>query len=146
VHIAVINGPNLNLLGAREPERYGTSTLAQIEAAVRDRARALGVQQVSWFQSNHEGALVDAVQGLAGSADGALVNAAAYTHTSVALRDAFLAVRVPFVEVHLTNVWAREEVRHRSLLADLALGVVAGFGADSYLLGLEALVGRLHRA
>jgi len=146
VHIAVINGPNLNLLGAREPERYGTSTLAQIEAAVRDRARALGVQQVSWFQSNHEGALVDAVQGLAGSADGALVNAAAYTHTSVALRDALLAVRVPFVEVHLTNVWAREEVRHHSLLADLAVGVVAGFGADSYLLGLEALVGHLHRA
>jgi 3-dehydroquinate dehydratase-2 len=146
VHIAVINGPNLNLLGVREPERYGTSTLAQIEAALRDRARALGVQQVSWFQSNHEGALVDAVQGLAGAADGALVNAAAYTHTSVALRDAFLAVRVPFVEVHLTNVWAREEVRHRSLLADLALGVVAGFGADSYLLGLEALVGRLRRA
>ena len=146
MHIAVINGPNLNLLGVREPERYGTSTLAQIEAALRDRARALGVQQVSWFQSNHEGALVDAVQGLAGAADGALVNAAAYTHTSVALRDAFLAVRVPFVEVHLTNVWAREEVRHRSLLADLALGVVAGFGADSYLLGLEALVGRLRRA
>jgi 3-dehydroquinate dehydratase-2 len=146
VHIAVINGPNLNLLGAREPERYGTATLAQIEAAVRDRARALGVRQISWFQSNHEGALVDAVQGLAGSADGALVNAAAYTHTSVALRDSFLAVRVPFVEVHLTNVWAREEVRHRSLLADLAVGVVAGFGVDSYLLGLEALVGRLHRA
>lgn len=146
MHIAVINGPNLNLLGAREPERYGTSTLAQIEAAVRDRARALGIQQVSWFQSNIEGALVDAVQGLAGSADGAIVNAAAYTHTSLALRDAFLAVRVPFVEVHLTNVWAREEVRHRSLLADLAIGVVAGFGADSYLLGLEALVGRLRRA
>jgi 3-dehydroquinate dehydratase-2 len=146
VHIAVINGPNLNLLGVREPERYGTATLAQIEATVRDRARALGVQQVSWFQSNHEGALVDAVQGLAGVAEGALVNAAAYAHTSVALRDAFLAVRVPFVEVHLTNVWAREEVRHRSLLADLALGVVAGFGADSYLLALEALVGRLRRA
>ena len=145
MHIAVINGPNLNLLGVREPERYGTSTLAQIEAAVRDRAQALGVQKVSWFQSNHEGALVDAVQGLAGAADGALVNAAAYTHTSLALRDAFLAVRVPFVELHLTNVWAREEVRHRSLLADLALGVVAGFGADSYVLGLEALVGRLRR-
>lgn len=146
MHIAVINGPNLNLLGVREPERYGMSTLAQVEAAVRDRARALGVQQISWFQSNHEGALVDAVQGLTGAADGALVNAAAYTHTSVALRDAFLAARVPFVEVHLTNVWAREEVRHRSLLADLAVGVVAGFGADSYLLGLEALVGHLHRA
>lgn len=146
MRIAVINGPNLNLLGVREPERYGTSTLAQIEAAVRDRARALGVQQISWFQSNHEGALVDAVQGLAGTADGALVNAAAYTHTSVALRDAFLAVRVPFVEVHLTNVWAREEVRHRLVLADLAVGVVAGFGPDSYLLGLEALVSRLRRA
>jgi 3-dehydroquinate dehydratase-2 len=145
VHIAVINGPNLNLLGVREPERYGAATLAAIEAAVRARAGALGVGQLSWFQSNHEGALVDAVQGLAGAADGALVNAAAYTHTSLALRDAFLAVRVPFVEVHLTNVWAREEVRHRSLLADLAVGVVAGFGADSYLLGLEALVGRLRR-
>jgi 3-dehydroquinate dehydratase-2 len=145
VHIAVINGPNLNLLGVREPERYGAATLAAIEAAVRARAGTLGVGRLSWFQSNHEGALVEAVQGLAGSADGALVNAAAYTHTSLALRDAFLAVQVPFVEVHLTNVWAREEMRHRSLLADLAVGVVAGFGADSYLLGLEALVGWLRR-
>jgi 3-dehydroquinate dehydratase-2 len=146
VHVSVINGPNLNLLGVREPERYGTSTLAQIEAALRERARALGVQQVSWLQSNHEGALVEAVQGLAGVADGAVVNAAAYSHTSLALRDAWLASRVPFVEVHLTNIWAREEMRRRSLLADLAVGVVAGFGADSYLLGLEALVGHLRRA
>jgi len=139
VHIAVVNGPNLNLLGVREPERYGTSTLAGIEARVRERARVLGVE-IAWVQSNHEGALVEAVQGLRGRADGALVNAAAYTHTSLAIRDALLAVAVPFVEVHLSNVWAREEERRRSLLADLAVGVVAGFGAESYLLALDGIV------
>ena len=142
MHIAVIDGPNLNLLGVREPERYGTGTLADVQRAVRERAAALGVE-VSFFQSNVEGALVEAVQALRGGADGALVNAAAYTHTSLAIRDALLAVGVPFVEVHLTNVWAREEERRRSLLADLAVGVVAGFGADSYVLALEALVRRL---
>jgi len=139
VHIAVVNGPNLDLLGVREPERYGTSTLAGIEARVRERARVLGVE-IAWVQSNHEGALVEAVQGLLGRADGALVNAAAYTHTSLAIRDALLAVGVPFVEVHLSNVWAREEERRRSLLADLAVGVVAGFGAESYLLALDGIV------
>jgi 3-dehydroquinate dehydratase-2 len=139
VHIAVLNGPNLNLLGVREPERYGTETLQEIEKRARSRAAELGVT-LRWFQSNHEGALVEAVQELRGQADGALVNAAAYTHTSVAIRDALLAVRVPFVEVHLTNPYAREEERRRSLLADLAVGVVAGFGGDSYLLGLEAIV------
>jgi 3-dehydroquinate dehydratase-2 len=96
-------------------------------------------------QSNHEGVLVDAVQALRGTADGALINAAAYTHTSLALRDALLAAAVPFVEVHLTNVWAREEERRRSLLADLAVAVVAGFGAESYLLALEGLVSWLRR-
>lgn len=145
MHIAVIDGPNLNLLGVREPERYGTATLAQVHAAVQTRAAALGVE-VSFFQSNHEGALVDAIQALRGAADGALVNAAAYTHTSLAVRDALLAVQVPFVEVHLTNVHARDEERRRSLLADLAVGVVAGFGADSYVLALEALTGWLRRA
>jgi len=144
VHIAVINGPNLNLLGVREPERYGTTTLAQIEAMVRGRARELGVE-LSWMQSNIEGALVEAVQQLRGAADGAVINAGAYTHTSLALRDAVLAVRVPFVEVHLTNVYAREERRRHSLLADIADGVIAGFGAQSYLLGLEAMVARLAR-
>ena len=139
MHIAVVNGPNLDLLGVREPERYGTSTLAGIEARVRERARVLGVE-IAWIQSNHEGALVEAVQGLRGRADGALVNAAAYTHTSLAIRDALLAVGVPFVEVHLSNVWAREEERRRSLLADLAVGVVAGFGAESYLLALDGIV------
>ncbi len=144
MHISVINGPNLNLLGVREPERYGTATLEQIEARVRARARELGAE-IGWMQSNHEGALVDAVQALRGVADGALVNAAAYTHSSIALRDALLSVKVPFVEVHLSNLWAREPMRHTSLIADLAVGVVAGFGADSYLLGLEGLTAALSK-
>ena len=139
MHIAVLNGPNLNLLGAREPEVYGRATLQEIEAATREQARALGVE-CSWTQTNHEGELVDAIQRLRGKADGAVINAAAFTHTSLALRDALLAVKVPFVEVHLSNIFAREPERHRSLLADVALGVVAGFGADSYRLGLEGVV------
>ncbi|HEX9279365.1 MAG TPA: type II 3-dehydroquinate dehydratase [Gemmatimonadales bacterium] len=139
MRIAVLNGPNLNLLGEREPDVYGRATLADVEAATRERARALGVECV-WTQTNHEGELVEAIQGLPKSADGALINAAAFTHTSLAVRDAVLAVRVPFVEVHLSNIFAREPERRRSLLADLAVGVVAGFGADSYRLGLEGLV------
>ena len=142
MHIAVLNGPNLNLLGGREPELYGRATLAEIEAATRERARALGVE-CSWTQTNHEGELVEAIQGLAGRADGAVINAAAFTHTSLAVRDALLAVRVPFVEVHLSNIYAREPERRRSLLADLAVGVVTGFGSESYRLGLEGLVGYL---
>jgi 3-dehydroquinate dehydratase-2 len=140
--IAVLNGPNLNLLGQREPEVYGRATLAEIEALVRDAARAQGAD-LEWFQTNHEGALVDAVQGLRGRADGALINAAALTHSSLALRDAVLAVRMPFVEVHLSNIFAREPERRHSVIADLAIGLVAGFGAQSYLLALQALVGRL---
>lgn len=139
MHIAVLNGPNLNLLGVREPERYGVETLDQIASRVLARARELGVE-VSWMQSNHEGALVEAAQELRGSADGAVVNAAGYTHSSVALRDALLASGVPFVEVHLTNVFARERFRRLSLLSDIAVGVIAGFGGDSYVLGLEAVV------
>ena len=146
MHIAVLNGPNLNLLGEREPDVYGRASLAEIEAAVRARARALGVE-CSWTQTNHEGELVEAIQALKGPprVDGAIVNAAAFTHTSLAVRDALLAVRVPFVEVHLSNIFAREPERRRSLLADLAVGVVTGFGADSYHLGLEALVRFLGR-
>ena len=144
MHIAVLNGPNLNLLGEREPELYGRVTLGEIEAAVRERARALGIE-CTWTQTNHEGELVEAIQGLKGHADGAVINAAAFTHTSLAVRDALLAVRVPFVEVHLSNIFAREPERRRSLLADLAVGVVTGFGADSYRLGLEALVRLLER-
>ncbi len=142
MHIAVLNGPNLNLLGDREPELYGRVSLAEIEAAMRERARALGVE-CSWTQTNHEGELVEAIQRLKGRADGALINAAAFTHTSLAVRDALLAVRVPFVEVHLSNIFAREPARRRSVLADVAVGVVTGFGAESYRLGLEGLVGYL---
>jgi len=134
----VLNGPNLNLLGEREPEIYGRTSLADIERATKERARALGVE-CTWVQTNHEGELVEAIQGLKGRADGALINAAAFTHTSLAVRDALLAVRVPFVEVHLSNIFAREPERRHSLLADLAVGVVTGFGADSYRLGFEAL-------
>ena len=139
MHIAVLNGPNLNLLGEREPEVYGRATLQEIEAATRERARGLGVD-CGWTQTNHEGELVEAIQQLRGRADGAIINAAAFTHTSLALRDAVLAVKVPFVEVHLSNIFAREPERRRSLLADVAVGVVTGFGADSYRLGLEGLV------
>jgi len=140
--IAVLNGPNLNLLGEREPEIYGRTSLADIERMTKESARALGVE-CTWIQTNHEGELVEAIQGLKGRADGAVINAAAFTHTSLAVRDALLAVRVPFVEVHLSNIFGREPERRRSLLADLAVGVVTGFGADSYRLGLEGLVGRL---
>ncbi len=142
MRIAVLNGPNLNLLGTREPEVYGRTTLAELEQQVRAEAGRLGVT-LSWFQTNHEGAFVEAIQGLRGQADGALVNAAAFTHTSLALRDAMLAVRVPFVEVHLSNIFAREPERRHSRLADLALGIVAGFGPQGYLLGLQALVAKL---
>jgi 3-dehydroquinate dehydratase II len=140
--IAVLNGPNLNLLGQREPDIYGRTTLAEIETMVRDAARSEGVD-IEWFQSNHEGELVDAVQGLRGRVDGVLVNAAALTHSSLALRDAMLAVQVPFVELHLSNIFAREPERRHSVIADLAIGLVTGFGAQSYLLGLRALVSRL---
>ena len=142
MRIAVLNGPNLNLLGQREPEIYGHATLADIERLVRQSAQSLGAE-IEWLQSNHEGALVDAVQGLRGRVDGALINAAALTHSSLALRDALLAVRVPFVELHLSNIFAREPERRHSMIADVAVGVVTGFGAQSYVLALQALIGRL---
>jgi len=142
MRITVLNGPNLNLLGSREPEVYGRTTLSELEAMLRDEAGKLGVT-LTCYQTNHEGEFVDAVQGLASSADGALVNAGAFTHTSLAIRDAFLAVRVPFVEVHLSNLFAREPERRHSRLADLAIGVITGFGPAGYQLGLRALVARL---
>jgi 3-dehydroquinate dehydratase II len=145
MRIAVLNGPNLNLLGQREPELYGRTSLDQIEKMMRDKAVALGVE-IDWFQTNHEGELVEAVQRLRGRADGALINAAALTHSSLALRDALLAVRVPFVELHLSNIFAREPERRHSVIADLALGLVTGFGAESYLLALQGLLGRLRAA
>ena len=140
--VAVLNGPNLNLLGEREPDIYGRATLADIERAVRAAADPLGLT-IDWFQTNHEGDFVEFVHRLPGRAAGALVNAAAFTHTSLAVRDALLAVQVPFVEVHLSNIFTREPERRHSLLADVAIGIVAGFGLQSYVLGLHALAGRL---
>lgn len=140
--VIVLNGPNLNLLGTREPATYGTETLADVEALVRERAALLGVD-VEFIQSNHEGELVDEVQQLASRADGAIVNLGAYTHTSLALRDAFLAVPFPFVEVHLSNLHRREVERRHSLTADLAIGLIMGFGPRGYVLALEALVAAL---
>jgi 3-dehydroquinate dehydratase-2 len=145
MRISVLNGPNLNLLGQREPEVYGRTTLSEIEAMVREAARGYDAE-IDWFQTNHEGALVDAVQALKGRADGALINAAALTHSSLPLRDALLAVQVPFVELHLSNIFAREPARRHSMIADLALGMVTGFGPQSYVLALQALVGRLRAA
>ena len=137
--ICVVHGPNLNLLGTREPELYGTNTLAAIDEQLRTRGAELGAQ-VQSFQSNHEGDLVDRIQELSDGVDGWLVNAAGLTHSSVALRDALVASRKPFVEVHLSNIFSREPFRHRSLLSDVALGVVSGFGAQSYLFGLDGLL------
>ena len=138
MRVAVIHGPNLNLLGVREPEVYGVDTLADLEAGIRAAAVPLGIA-LTFSQSNHEGELVDQIQALRGSADALILNAGAYTHTSLAIRDALLAVGLPFVEVHLSNVFAREPMRHRSLMADLALGVVSGLGADGYTAALIAL-------
>jgi len=140
--IHCLHGPNLDLLGSREPERYGRLTLAEIDALLAERAAALGVSLVCG-QYNGEGALVEAIHAAA-DADGLLINAAAYTHTSVAVRDALLAIDRPFIEVHLSNVFARDAFRHHSYLSDIAVGVITGLGADSYLLALDGLAHRLH--
>jgi 3-dehydroquinate dehydratase-2 len=142
LRIAVINGPNLNMLGVREPEIYGSETLAQLEQHLSEVAAGLDVR-ITFFQSNGEGELVTEVQRLRGAADGALINAGAYSHSSIALRDAFAAVSVPFVEVHLSNVHAREPERHRLVLASAAIGVVCGLGSYGYEAALRGLVRRL---
>ncbi len=142
LEIGVLNGPNLDLLGTREPGLYGDLGLDGILAALESLGSELDAR-ITAVQSNHEGELADWIRDVGSRQDGLLVNAAAYTHTSVALRDALLAAGVPFVEVHLTNVWAREPFRHHSLLSDIAVGVVGGFGADSYLLGMRALTTHL---
>lgn len=142
--ILVINGPNLNLLGTREPDRYGSRTLDQVNEGLAVVAAELGVS-LAFFQANGEGALVDRIHAARGNVDGIVINAGAYTHTSVALRDALVGVAIPFVEVHLSNVHAREAFRQRSFLSDVAVGVVLGFGEDSYALGLRGLVRRLRQ-
>ena len=143
MRIACLHGPNLNLLGSREPAHYGTLSLSEIDRELAKRGETLGVE-IHCAQHNGEGELVAAVQGAA-TADGLLINAGAYTHTSIALRDALLAIGRPFIEVHLSNVFAREPFRHHSYLADIAVGVISGLGIDSYVLGLEALVHHLKR-
>ncbi|HEX7119959.1 MAG TPA: type II 3-dehydroquinate dehydratase [Longimicrobiales bacterium] len=140
--VGVLHGPNLNLLGRREPEVYGRVTLEEIDGRLASLAAELGVA-VECYQANGEGELIDRVQELGDRVAGFVVNAGAYTHTSIALLDALVGVGRPFVEVHLSNVYARESFRHRSLLAPRSVGVVCGFGAESYLLGLRGLVARL---
>jgi 3-dehydroquinate dehydratase-2 len=139
MRIQFLNGPNLNLLGQREPEVYGRSTLADIEAKVRQKAKELGVD-VDFRQTNLEGELVTWLQQAKGRFDVIVLNAAAYTHTSVALRDAIAAIGVPTIEIHLSNVHAREEFRHKSLIAPVCYGQICGFGADSYILALHASI------
>lgn len=136
--VLVVHGPNLNLLGVREPGVYGRADLEQINGEMTRRARELGLE-CEFFQSNCEGELIDAIQGARERMDGIVLNAGAYTHYSIALRDAIAAVCLPCVEVHLSNVHAREEFRHRSVIAPVCSGVIAGFGKTSYLLALQAL-------
>ena len=142
MNIALLNGPNLNLLGTREPALYGSRTLAELEADLARVAASLGAT-LTCVQRNGEGELIEAIHALRGHCDGAIINAGAYSHTSLAIRDAFSAVSIPFVEVHLTNIHAREPERRHSMLAPAARAVLAGFGAAGYELALRGLVGLL---
>lgn len=142
--IWVLHGPNLNLLGSREPEHYGSQSLDAIDAAITHVAASLGAT-VACSQSNHEGTLVDWVhEAQEAEVDGIVINPAALTHNSIALRDAITGVAIPTVEVHLSNIYAREPFRHKSMISDVAIGVISGFGAASYTLGLRALIDYLH--
>ena len=143
--ILVLHGPNLNTLGTREPGIYGTLTLDAINAELAALVEKRGAE-VEFFQSNHEGSLIDRIQDGASRADGILINPAGLTHTSVSLRDALVATGLPVVEVHLSNVFARESFRHHSYISGIALGIISGFGPRSYLLGLEALIDHLREA
>ena len=141
--ILLLHGPNLNLLGAREPEVYGSTTMAQIDARLQEKAKVAGVY-LECFQSNAEGALIDRIHAARLAGVGFIViNPGAYTHTSIALRDALSAVAIPFIEVHLSNVYAREEFRKHSYFSDLAVGVVTGFGAQGYEFALDAAISRI---
>jgi 3-dehydroquinate dehydratase II len=140
--VLVLHGPNLNLLGLREPGIYGATTLAQIDARLIELGASLNTA-VQSFQSNHEGALVDTIHAARDRYQGIVINAGAYTHTSIAIRDAISAVQIPTVEVHLSNIYKREEFRHHSYLASIVVGQISGFGANSYYLGLQAIVAHL---
>ena len=142
--LLLVNGPNLNLVGRREPSIYGSQTLEDIQEDLLTLASELDAK-LTFFQSNSEGEIIDCIQNSVGSIDGILINAGAYTHTSIALRDALLGVDIPYVEVHLSNIYSREEFRHKSFLSDKALGVVCGFGPISYQLALRGIVSHLKR-
>lgn len=142
--IIVLHGPNLNLLGQREPEIYGSSTLSDINVLLKADGEKLGLS-VSCLQSNHEGVLVDAIQGALGTHQGIIINAGAYTHTSIAIRDALAGVKIPTIEVHLSNIYQREEFRHHSYIAPVVIGQISGFGIESYRLALQALAKFLHK-
>ncbi|MBE9177083.1 type II 3-dehydroquinate dehydratase [Oculatella sp. LEGE 06141] len=142
ISVLILHGPNLNLLGQREPGIYGRASLADIDHTLEQEAKSLRVK-VSCLQSNHEGVLVDAIHAALGQHEGVLINAGAYTHTSIALHDAIAAVNLPTVEVHLSNIYKREAFRHHSFIAPVAIGQISGFGIDSYRLGLNALVNYL---
>lgn len=144
-HILLLNGPNLNLLGTREPEKYGSTTLTEIVNGLENQARALNMT-LSHLQSNAEHVLIDRIHQARGNTDFILINPAAFTHTSVALRDALLAVQIPFIEIHLSNVHAREPFRHHSYLSDVAVGVICGLGADGYTFALQTAVRRLSKS
>ncbi|PLR32369.1 type II 3-dehydroquinate dehydratase [Chimaeribacter californicus] len=143
--ILLLNGPNLNLLGSREPEKYGHTTLPEIVSRLESQASELGVA-LSHLQSNAEHALIDRIHQARGNTDFILINPAAFTHTSVALRDALLGVAIPFIEIHLSNVHAREPFRHHSYLSDIAVGVICGLGADGYTFALQAAARRLSQS
>ena len=144
MELLLINGPNLNLVGKREPSIYGSQTLEDIQKELSVLASDLDVN-LKFFQSNSEGEMIDFIHKSVGSIDGILINAGAYTHTSIALRDALLGVAIPYVEVHLSNIYSREEFRHKSFLSDKALGLVCGFGPSSYQLALQGIVSYLKR-
>lgn len=140
--ILILNGPNLNLLGTRQPEVYGSTTLADVEAMCAEKAKALGIV-IDFRQSNHEGTLVDLIHEAKGKHDGIVINAGAYTHTSVALLDAIASVELPVAEVHISNIHKREEFRHRSYISKVSLGMICGFGPYGYVMGIDALINHL---
>ena len=143
MNILLINGPNLNLLGTREPEIYGHKTLSDIEQGLMKAAKNKG-NKLECFQSNHEGEIVDKVHASVNNIQGILINAGAFTHTSISIRDALIGSKIPFVELHISNIFSREEFRKESYLTDKAIGIISGFGISSYYLALEGIIGYLH--
>ncbi|MGB9498407.1 MAG: type II 3-dehydroquinate dehydratase [Dissulfuribacterales bacterium] len=142
--ILVIHGPNLNMLGKREPEQYGTSTLEEINIDLKNHGKKIGIA-VDFFQSNHEGAIVEKIQDAHDAYAGLIINPAAYTHSSVAIRDAILLLDMPVIEIHLSNIYKRESFRHQSLMADVVTGQITGFGMQGYIIALDAIISLINQ-